>query len=191
MDDQRLRRMTEDIVVGHARHRVRTRWAVVAGVLLAVGVAVPASVVLTRGSGSAASSTVAAGRAAPSLRPGVSQTRVSDAAAVYAATLMDRWPSGPVIRVYDRVCDADGVCAAGARTQRLRDDLVVLFGSRIRFQSGPVGAVALQRVSVDGDRATARLEENCGRMCVSGEQVRLSRVDGRWRVVGPRHEWIS
>ncbi len=192
-DEQQVQRIAEDIVVGHARHRRRTRWAVVAGAAIAVTAAVPLAVVLRRPvtDGRPVSLPERASTAPSRVAPlNTAAAPVADDARIYAAVLRDWRPSG-ALRIYQRVCNSDGVCSAGPATAGLRHELGELLDARARFVPHPMGAVALQAVHIHGASASARVEENCGPMCVSGERAHLTRVGSDWQLTGGAVHWIS
>lgn len=202
-DRLRARRIADGIVVSHARYRRRVRWALAAGASLAVAAAVPAVVVLAHGAvgrsagGSASDLHVTASAPVPATgRPPRRHTRspsppapVSNttermdapdvAALVYTVTLRGWQPRGPI-----------RILAASA-PQRLRAGLRATLGRRVRFVAAPAGATMLQGVLVDGSRATAQVQDNCGPLCVRGERVYLVRRRGGWQLTGRTRSWSS
>jgi hypothetical protein len=192
-DKQHVQRIAEDIVVGHARHRRRTRWAVVAGAAMAVAAAVPLAIVLDRPvtDGRPVAIREDATRLPRSTVPKYTpQSAGADDARIYAAVLRDR-PGAGAMPVYQRVCNSDGVCSAGAATAGLRQELTQLLGARLHFVAQPVGAIHLQAVHVHQNSATVEIEEDCGRMCLFGERVHLTRAGPDWRLTGDVEQWIS
>jgi hypothetical protein len=198
-DEQQVQRIAEDIVVGHARHRRRARWAVGAGAGIAVAAAVPLAIVLYR--------PVTAGRPITMREQGTRQSThiaqsasiapryatpamTTDDADIYAAVLRDWQPFG-ALRVFQRVCNSEGVCSAGAETADLRRQLIMLLGARLHFLAHEPGAIQLQGVRVRGNVASVRIEDGCGPMCLSGERVQLARAGASWRLSGDAVRWIS
>jgi hypothetical protein len=47
------------------------------------------------------------------------------------------------------------------------------------------------RLAVRGDRATLQVNFVCAALCGHGEELRLAKQDGSWRVVGVRQTWLS
>ena len=192
-DEQQAQRIAEDIVVGHARHRRRARWAVIAGAAIAVAAAVPLAIVLHRPATDGRP--VAIGEHTTKRPPATvpkynSQSTGADDARIYAAVLRD-WPGTGTMPVYQRVCNSGGVCSAGAATAGLRQELTQLLGARLRFVAHAVGAIHLEAVHVHRNSASAQIEEDCGRMCLFGERVHLIRAGSDWRLTGDVEQWIS
>jgi hypothetical protein len=195
-DNQEVQRIAEEIVVGHARHRRRTRWAVVAGAAVAVAAVVPLAIVLHR---PATDGRPVAMRDHPTPLPPPTvpiytpQSSAADDARIYAAVLRD-WhgaSASGAMPVYRRVCNSDGVCSAGVATAGLRQELTQQLGPRLHFVGQAVGSIHLQVVHVHGNSASAQIEEDCGRMCLFGERVHLTRAGPDWRLTGDAEQWIS
>jgi hypothetical protein len=192
-DEQQVQRIAEDIVVGHARHRRRTRWAVIAGAAMAVAAAVPLAIVLDRPAtdGRPVAMREHATPPPPPIVPKyTSQAAGADDARIYAAVLRAR-PGAGVMPVYQRVCNSDGVCSAGPATAGLRQELTQLLGARLHFVAHAVGAIHLEAVHVHRNSASVQIEEDCGRMCLFGERVHLTRAGPDWRLTGEVEQWIS
>jgi hypothetical protein len=187
-DERRMQSIADEIVAGSARHQRRARWAVGAGVLIAVLVTAAALLVSLRGRDGDNRPLAADGSRAPSAHPAGGQ--LSDDAQVYAATLQHLRRSGAIV-VYRRVCDSKGVCSAGSATARLRAELRELVGARLRYVGHSLDATTLQSILLDGTRAQVEISNDCGRMCLSGERVRLAKISGTWRFTGDLTQWIS
>lgn len=193
--DQRLvQRMTDDIVGAQARHRRRTRWAIGAGIVVALAVAAPLAVVLNRpaagGHPAAAPNLDASTSGAHHPMAPASGRSPSPQAEVYAAALRS-WHGATAWNVYRSVCDIGGTCSAGRPTQALRDDLTALLGPALRFTDTAEYSISLQRVSVTGDHALAQLQQGCGPRCFEGQRAHYRRTPSGWREFGTTAGWIT
>jgi hypothetical protein len=215
-DERELRRMADDIVGAQARHRRRTRWAVLAGAAVALAVAVPVVVVVSHPV--TAGHPVAADRrktmvppSPPSrLTPTGKRQTVSDEARIYAAVIgggrsgADR-KSKPIY-VMDRFCTGlmdlhsagRGPCRPGPIPIEMQRQIRSISGAAVRFTaSAPQPSLAAPVVTIgtatiDGDRAQVTVDMECGPLCGQGETSILTRYGDEWRVTGSTGPaWIS